>query len=101
MVVLGNILLGVYHVLHAVGWILFIIIFIGAILSWVRPDPYNPLVRFIYGVTENIYRPIRRFIPTNFGGFDIAPLIVILIMIFLNYALLNSLRYAAIRLMTG
>ncbi len=101
MVILGNILLGIYHVLHTIYWIMFIIILVGALLSWVRPDPYHPVVRFVYRFTEALYRPIRRLIPTNFGGLDIAPMIVILIMIFINYALLNSLRYAAFRLAAG
>jgi YggT family protein len=101
MVVLGNILLGIYHVLHTVYWILFIIILVGALLSWVRPDPYHPVVRFVNGVTETLYRPIRRLVPTNIGGFDIAPLIVILIMIFINYALLETLQYAALRMRLG
>jgi YggT family protein len=62
-----------------------------AILSWVSPDPYNPIVRFINQVTEPLYYQIRRRIPTVFGGIDIAPVIVIMAIVFINEFLVNSL----------
>ncbi len=60
------------------------VIIISAVLSWVRPDPYNPIVQMLYRLTEPAYALVRRFIPTVFGGMDLAPLIVIFILIFLE-----------------
>ena len=53
------------------------VIIISALLSWVQPDPYNPVVQMLYRLTEPAYAFIRRFIPTVFGGMDMAPLILI------------------------
>ena len=68
------------------------IIIARAILSWVDPNPYNPIVRFIYNVTEPILYPIRRRIPFA-AGIDLSPIIVILGVIFLQQFLVNSLLW--------
>lgn len=60
------------------------VIIISALLSWVRPDPYNPIVQMLYRLTEPAYNLVRRFIPTIVGGMDLAPLIVIFVLIFLE-----------------
>ncbi len=60
------------------------VIIIAAILSWVQPDPYNPIVQMLYRLTEPAYAFVRRFIPTVFGGMDMAPLIVIFALQFLE-----------------
>lgn len=60
------------------------IIIISALISWVNPDPYNPIVQFLYRITEPAYRLVRRLIPTVFGGIDIAPIVIILVLIFLE-----------------
>lgn len=72
------------------------IVIARAILSWVSPDPYNPIVRFIHNVTEPILYPIRRRIPLFAGGIDFSPIIVILIAIFLQMFLVNSLRHLSL-----
>ena len=53
------------------------VIIISALLSWVQPDPYNPIVQMLYRLTEPTYAIVRRYIPTVFGGMDMAPLILI------------------------
>jgi YggT family protein len=53
------------------------VIIISAVLSWVQPDPYNPIVQMLYRLTEPAYAIVRKFIPTVFGGMDMAPLILI------------------------
>ena len=53
------------------------VIIISALLSWVQPDPYNPIVQMLYRLTEPAYALVRKFIPTVFGGMDMAPLILI------------------------
>ncbi|MFV7790318.1 YggT family protein [Aliarcobacter lanthieri] len=60
------------------------VVIISAILSWVRPDPYNPIVQMLYRLTEPVYAKIRQFIPTVFGGIDLAPIILIFALIFLE-----------------
>jgi YggT family protein len=65
------------------------VIIISALLSWVNPDPNNPIVQMLYRLTEPAYRFIRRLIPTNFGGLDIAPIILIFALIFMETFLTN------------
>ena len=68
------------------------VVIIAALITWVQPNPYNPIVRFLWNVTEPVYRYIRRYIPTNFGGFDIAPIILILALQFLEILINNIIR---------
>ena len=65
------------------------VVIIAALITWVQPNPYNPIVRFLWNVTEPVYRYIRRFIPTVIGGFDIAPIILILVLEFLQILINN------------
>ncbi len=60
------------------------VIIIASLLTWVKPDPYNPIVQMLYRLTEPAYALVRRFIPTVFGGIDLAPLIIIFALIFLE-----------------
>lgn len=68
-----------------------LVLIINALLSWVRPDPRNPLVRFLDNVSSMICNPIRRTIPTVFGGFDIAPMIAIVLLMLLKNILMRVL----------
>ena len=77
---LGSIFTVILAVITLYKWV----IIISALISWVRPDPYNPIVQMLYRLTEPAYSFVRRFIPTVFGGMDLAPLIVILVLIFLE-----------------
>ena len=63
-----------------------------AVLSWVSPDPYNPIVRFIHNVTEPVLYQIRKRLPMMYGGIDFSPIIVILIIIFLRIFVVDSLE---------
>lgn len=60
------------------------VIIISALLSWVQPDPYNPIVQMLYRLTEPAYAMVRKVIPTVFGGMDMAPLILIFALQFLE-----------------
>jgi YggT family protein len=60
------------------------VIIIAALLSWVRPDPYNPIVQMLERLTQPAYALVRKFIPTVVGGMDLAPIIVIFTLIFLE-----------------
>lgn len=65
------------------------VIIISAILSWVQPDPYNPIVQMLNRLTQPAYAFVRRLIPTVFGGMDMAPLILIFALQFLEIFVQN------------
>jgi YggT family protein len=69
-----------------------------AVISWVNPDPYNPIVRFLNSVTEPVLYPIRRRLPISLGGLDLSPILVILAIIFIKSFLVQSLMQLAVRL---
>ncbi len=73
------------------------IIIIRALISWVNPDPYNPIVQFLYNVTEPVLYPLRKRLP-YMGGIDISPLVVLLVIIFLQSFLVSTIRDLAIRM---
>ncbi|OPX26774.1 MAG: hypothetical protein B1H07_03555 [Campylobacteraceae bacterium 4484_166] len=58
------------------------VIIISALLSWVRPDPFNPIVQLLDRLTAPAYAMVRKIIPTVFGGIDLAPVILIFVLIF-------------------
>ncbi|MEK7313920.1 MAG: YggT family protein [Deltaproteobacteria bacterium] len=79
--------------LYAYMWI----IIARAILSWVNPDPYNPIVQFLYKATEPLLHKIRRILP-NMGGIDISPIIVLVAIMFLQKFLIGTLHDLAMKL---
>jgi YggT family protein len=98
MFVLGNFLLAVAKVID-IALTLYMWIIIGrAVISWVNPDPYNPIVRFLNSVTEPVLYPIRRRLPISLGNLDLSPILVILAIIFIQSFLVQSLLQLAVRL---
>ena len=91
MYVAGYFLMAVANVLNFVLLAFMWIVIARAILSWVNPDPYNPIVRFIHNVTEPVLYQIRTKIPINFGGIDLSPILVILAVYFLRDFVVKSL----------
>ena len=91
MYIVGYFLMAVANVLNFVLLFFMWIVIARAILSWVNPDPYNPIVRFIHNVTEPVLSQVRKKLPINFGGIDFSPIIVILIIYFLRDFVVNSL----------
>jgi YggT family protein len=77
------------------------IVIISALISWVNPDPYNPIVRFLHAVTEPVFRPIRRIIGYRLGPIDISPMVVILGIMFVKYFIIQSLIEVAYKLKGG
>lgn len=71
---------------------------ISALLSWVRPDPSNPIVMFLERVSDLVCNPIRRVIPTNVSGIDFAPFIAMLAIWFVRMFLVKTLHDAAVRM---
>jgi YggT family protein len=98
MFVFSNLMLAVARLLELVLWAYFWIIIARAVLSWVNPDPFNPVVRFLYRVTEPVLRPIRRRMPMMGMGLDLSPMLVILAIYFLQAFLVESLRDLALSL---
>jgi len=89
---MGNIILGFANVLGVVLDIYKWIIIIRALISWVNPDPYNPIVQALTRLTEPALRPLRKLAPPYKVGVDLSPLIAILIILFLDYALVANLK---------
>jgi len=70
-----------------------LLIIARALISWVSPDPYNPIVRFLYRATEPVLRPVRNLLPTLAMGLDLSPMIVILLLVFLQRYLVPLLLF--------
>mgnify|MGYP001565895437 CR=1 FL=1 len=99
MFILSNFLVGIAKVLDIVLTFYYWLIIIRALISWVNPDPFNPIVQFLQKVTEPVLSPIRRFLPLDLKfGIDIAPLVVILAIILLQSFLVRTLVDLASRL---
>ena len=91
--------IAIRHLLVAIATILDLalniymwLIIARALLSWVNPDPYNPIVRFLYNVTEPVLSYLKRRVPVVFGGLDLSPLIIIAAIMFLRIFLVQTLR---------
>ncbi|RJQ48482.1 MAG: YggT family protein [Nitrospiraceae bacterium] len=90
MFIFGNLFTAAGYILDTILTIYMWMIIISALLSWVNPDPYNPIVRFLHSVTDPVLRPLRRKIGIAMG-IDISPLIVILIIMFIKHFIVASL----------
>ncbi len=99
MFIFSNFLIALAKVIDILLNLYMWVIIIWALLSWVNPDPFNPIVRFLRGITEPFLRWIRRTLRIGyFGGIDISPIIAILIIYFLRYFIVNSLIELAVRM---
>jgi YggT family protein len=97
MFVLNNFLFAVARTLDVVLSLYMWILIIRAVLSWVNPDPYNPIVRTLYALTEPLLARLRRRFPLMAGSIDFSPMVVILAILFLQYFLVASLKDLALR----
>lgn len=70
----------IFQVLHAILSIYFWIVIGRAVISWVNPDPYNPIVRFLHNATDPVFDRIRRILPLQFGGMDFTPIFVLIVL---------------------
>jgi YggT family protein len=95
MFVIREFLMAAAWLLEYVLWAYMWIIIIRSLLSWVNPDPWNPIVRFFYQVTEPVLRPIRQRLPMT--GIDFSPVVVILAIYFLQRFLVRVLVETALR----
>jgi YggT family protein len=97
MFLVGNVLEGLAIVADYLLWLYMWVIIARALISWVNPDPWNPIVRFLERATEPVLYPIRRRLGWRMGV-DISPIIAILVIIFLQVALVQSLKDVALRM---
>jgi YggT family protein len=74
------------------------VIIIRALLSWVNPDPYNPIVQLLHSITEPVLLRVRQLIPMSGIGIDFSPIIVLLAIVFLKEFVVHSLATLAIQL---
>ena len=91
MFVFGYFLMAIAKILDLILLCFMWIVIARAVLSWVNPDPFNPIVRFIQNITEPVLYRIRTFLPDSFGGIDLSPIIVFLGVIFLRTFVVSSL----------
>lgn len=98
MFILGNFFEAIAAVLQMVLQLYMWIIVARVVLSWVNPDPYNPIVQFLYRITDPLLNKVRRWIPIHGGGLDFSPIIVILTIIFLQTFLVQTLERLAFSL---
>jgi YggT family protein len=101
MEIIGNFFGAVAFLVNTVLKLYFWVIIVAALLSWVKPDPYNPIVRFLRAVTEPVFYQVRRLLPfLVIGGVDLTPIVVLLAVEFLRMFLVPTLYgFAPTRLM--
>lgn len=99
MFVVSNFLIAIARVLEVLLNIIYWLILIRALISWVNPDPYNPIVQFLYKTTEPILYPIRKILPLSLRfGIDISPIIAFFAIMFLKSFLVRTVLELAIRM---
>ena len=99
MFVIGNLCQAVATILDKVLWLYRIVILVAVLISWVSPDPFNPVVQFLRSVTEPIFAWIRRRLPfTMVGMMDLSPLVALLIIQLLQMVVVRSLFELGVRL---
>lgn len=97
MFVVGNVLSAVATILDYMLWLYMWVIIARALISWVNPDPWNPIVQFLERATEPALAPIRRWVGWRMG-MDLSPIVAILIITFLQIAVVQSLKELAMRM---
>lgn len=100
MFILGNLLISFAKITDLLLTMYMYIIIASALLSWVNPDPYNPIVKFLRRATDPVLYKIRSKMP-YMGGIDLSPLVVILAITFLRGFVVQSVKELGYRLNTG
>ena len=102
MFAFSNLLIALAKITDVALTIFYWLILIRALISWVSPDPFNPIVQFLYRMTEPVLEPVRRILPFGLrSGIDISPLIVFLAIMFLKSFLVKTLVDLSFRLSRG
>jgi len=98
MFVMRNLVVAFATILDYVLWAYMWVLIIRAVLSWVNPDPYNPIVRALYSITEPVLSFLRRKFPLMAGSIDFSPMVAILVILFLQRFLVRTLFDLASRI---
>jgi len=98
MFAVGNLVYAIATILDYILTIANWLIIIRALISWVNPDPYNPIIQFLYKTTEPLLAPFRRLIPTYTVGLDISPIFALIFIWFLKLFLVRTLFSVAMKL---
>lgn len=93
--ILSTLIEALAQILHMMISIYIWVVIIAALVSWVKPDPFNPIIQTLYRLTEPVYSFVRRYIPTVIGGIDLAPLIVIIALQFVDLFFIKLLAQLA------
>ncbi|MBN1662894.1 MAG: YggT family protein [Deltaproteobacteria bacterium] len=91
MFVFGNFIVALAKIIDIGLTIYMWMIIFRAVISWVNPAPYNPIVQFLYRATEPVMYQVRKLLPLGNLGIDISPIIIILVIVFLQSFLVSSL----------
>ncbi|MEK6779946.1 MAG: YggT family protein [Candidatus Deferrimicrobiota bacterium] len=91
MFVMRNLVVAFATILDYVLWAYLWVLIIRAVLSWVSPDPYNPIVRALYSITEPVLSFLRRKFPLMAGSIDFSPMVAIVVILFLQRFLVRTL----------
>lgn len=95
MLVVSNFVMTLANIIDFILMAYMWIIIGRAIISWVNADPYNPIVRFLYEVTEPVLGRIRKMLPVSMGGIDFSPMILIVVIMFLQSFVVTTLKQVA------
>jgi YggT family protein len=85
-----NLVLWIAGILSSALYIYFWIVIIAALMTWIEPNPYNPIVRLLYAITEPVFDFVREHLPVVFGGIDLSPFIVGIGILFLQQYLIPT-----------
>ncbi len=95
MFVLSNLMIAVARILDMALTLYMWIIIARVVVSWVSADPYNPIVRFLYSITEPVLSAVRRRLPVSYSGIDFSPILVIMAIVFLQAFVVQTLLQMA------
>ena len=98
MFIAGNVLQGIATILDTVLWLYMWVIIVRVLISWVNPDPWNPIVQFLQRATDPVLYQIRKRLGMGGTGFDFSPIIAILLITFIQIAVIGSLKDLARRM---
>jgi YggT family protein len=84
-----------YQVISLIFQVYIFIVVARALISWVGPDPYNPIVRFLYRATDPVLDRLRRVLPLQFGGIDLTPVALLLVLYVVRDQLLTFIEHLA------
>ncbi len=98
MFVAKNLIVALATVVDYALWAYMWAFIIRAVLSWVSPDPYNPIVRALYAITEPVLSQLRRRLPLFAGSIDFSPIVAILLIVFLQRFVVRTLFDLALRM---